>query len=227
MGQKVNPNSFRLGIVSTWDSSWYSKKNYAKKLHEDIRIRRMIFSRLGYAGVSRVCIERPASKIMVGIHSSRPGIVIGKKGADIAKIKDNISKITSSEVIINITEVRKAETEPLLIAKLVAEQLEKRASFRKVVKRSISNAMKMGAKGVKISVSGRLGGAEIARTEWYKEGRVPLHTLRSNVAYSMAEAHTIYGLIGVKVWICKGDKVNNLKNNIVTKNDITSKENKV
>ena len=144
-----------------------------------------------------------------------------------AKIKEDISKITSNEIIINITEVRKAETEPLLVAKTVAEQLEKRVSFRKAVKRAISNAMKMGAKGVKISVSGRLGGAEIARTEWYKEGRVPLHTLRAIVSYDMAEAHTIYGLIGVKVWVYKGDKLDNLKNNTVEKNDITSKENKI
>jgi small subunit ribosomal protein S3 len=227
MGQKVNPNSFRLGIVSTWDSSWYSKKDYGKKLHEDIKIRAMIFHKLSYAGISRVCIERPANKIMINIHSSRPGVVIGKKGADIAKIKENIAKITLNEAIINITEVRKAETEPLLIAKTVAEQLEKRVSFRKAVKRSISNAMKMGAKGVKISVAGRLGGAEIARTEWYKEGRVPLHTLRGIVHYDTAEAHTIYGLIGVKVWVYKGDKLDNLKNKIVEKNDIAPKENKI
>lgn len=227
MGQKVNPNSFRLGIVSTWDSSWYSKKDYVKKLHEDIKIRDMIFNKLNYAGVSKVCVERPANKIMINIHSSRPGVVIGKKGVDVAKIKEDISKITSSEVILNITEVRKPETEPLLIAKTVAEQLEKRVSFRKAVKRVISNAMKMGAKGIKISVSGRLGGAEIARTEWYKEGRVPLHTLRAMVYYDMAEANTIYGLIGIKVWIYKGDKLDNLKNNIVEKNDITSKENKI
>lgn len=228
MGQKVNPNSFRLGIISTWDSSWYGKRNYAKKLHEDIKIRGMIFDKLSYAGINKVCIERPVNKIMINIHSSRPGVVIGKKGVDVAKIKESISKITLNEVIINITEVRKAETEPLLIAKTVAEQLEKRVSFRKAVKRAISNAMKMGVKGVKISVSGRLGGAEIARTEWYKEGRVPLHTLRAMVTYDAAEAHTIYGLIGVKVWIYKGDKlVDNLKNNTVEKNDITSKKNKI
>jgi len=227
MGQKVNPNSFRLGIVSTWDSSWYCTKNYAKKLHEDIKIRRLIFDKLNYAGVSRVCVERPANKIIINIYSSRPGVVIGKKGADIAKIKEFISKITLNEVVINITEVRKAETDPLLVAKAVAEQLEKRVSFRKAVKRAISNAMKMGAKGIKISVSGRLGGAEIARTEWYKEGRVPLHTLRAIVKYDMAEAHTIYGLIGVKVWVYKGDKLDNFKKNIIEKNDTTSKENKV
>ena len=225
MGQKVNPNSFRLGIVSTWDSSWYSTKDYAKKLHEDIKIRKLIFDKLSYAGVSKVCVERPANKIIINIHSSRPGVVIGKKGADVAKIKEFISKITSSEVVVNITEVRKAETEPLLVAKTVAEQLEKRVSFRKAVKRAISNAMKMGAKGIKISVSGRLGGAEIARTEWYKEGRVPLHTLRAIVKYDMAEAHTIYGLIGVKVWVYKGDKLDNIKKNIIEQNDTTSKEN--
>lgn len=207
MGQKVNPNIFRLGVVSTWDSSWYSVKNYAEKLHEDIKIRALIFNKLSYAGVSRICIERPASKIIVNIHSSRPGIVIGKKGVDIAKIKKDVSRITSSEVAINITEIKKAETNPLLIARNIAEQLEKRASFRKVLKRAVSSAMKMGAKGIKISVSGRLGGAEIARTEWYKEGSVPLHTIRADVKYDTCEANTIYGKIGVKVWVCQGKKV--------------------
>ncbi|WPX96776.1 30S ribosomal protein S3 [Candidatus Bandiella euplotis] len=225
MGQKVNPISFRLGVISTWDSSWYCNKGYAKKLHEDIKIRKMIFDKLSYAGVSKVSIERPANKIIINIHSSRPGVVIGKKGTDIAKIKDDISKITAGEVIINITEVKKAETEPLLIARSVAEQLEKRVSFRKAVKRAMTSSMKMGAKGVKISVSGRLGGAEIARTEWYREGRVPLHTLRAIVKYDYAEAHTIYGLIGVKVWVYQGDKLDNKKNITSVKNDAASKEN--
>ena len=212
MGQKVNPNSFRLGIVSTWDSSWYSNKDYAKKLHEDLKVRKLIFDKLSYAGVSRVCIERSANKIIVNIHSSRPGIVIGKKGTDIAKIKDEISKITSNEITINITEVKKAEAEPLLIARSIAEQLEKRVSFRKAIKRAITNSMKMGVKGIRINVSGRLSGAEIARTEWYREGRVPLHTLRAIVRYDFAEANTIYGIIGVKVWVYEGDKLDNKKN---------------
>jgi len=225
MGQKVNPTSFRLGIISTWDSSWYSKRDYAKKLHEDIKIRKLIFDKLNYAGVNRVCIERPASKIIINIHSSRPGVVIGKKGTDVAKIKEEIAKITASEIIINITEVKKAETEPLLVARVVAEQLEKRVSFRKAVKRAMATSMKMGAKGIKISVSGRLGGAEIARTEWYREGRVPLHTLRAIVKYDAAEAHTTYGLIGVKVWIYQGDQLETKKINTLLKNDTASKEN--
>jgi small subunit ribosomal protein S3 len=225
MGQKVNPTSFRLGIISTWDSSWYSKRDYAKKLHEDIKIRKLIFDKLNYAGVNRVCIERPANKIIINIHSSRPGVVIGKKGTDVAKIKEEIAKITASEIIINITEVKKAETEPLLVARVVAEQLEKRVSFRKAVKRAMATSMKMGAKGIKISVSGRLGGAEIARTEWYREGRVPLHTLRAIVKYDAAEAHTTYGLIGVKVWIYQGDQLETKKINTLLKNDTASKEN--
>jgi small subunit ribosomal protein S3 len=225
MGQKVNPTSFRLGIISTWDSSWYSKRDYAKKLHEDIKIRKLIFDKLNYAGVNRVCIERPANKIIINIHSSRPGVVIGQKGTDVAKIKEEIAKITASEIIINITEVKKAETEPLLVARVVAEQLEKRVSFRKAVKRAMATSMKMGAKGIKISVSGRLGGAEIARTEWYREGRVPLHTLRAIVKYDAAEAHTTYGLIGVKVWIYQGDQLETKKINTLLKNDTASKEN--
>jgi len=225
MGQKVNPTSFRLGTVFTWDSSWYSERGYAKKLHEDIKVRKLIFDKLSYAGVNRVCIERPANKIIINIHSSRPGVVIGKKGTDIAKIKEEIAKITASEIIINITEVRKAETEPLLVARSVAEQLEKRVSFRKAVKRAMSNSMKMGAKGIKISVSGRLGGAEIARTEWYREGRVPLHTLRAIVKYDVAEAHTTYGIIGVKVWIYHGDQLEIKKTNTLLKDDTASKEN--
>jgi small subunit ribosomal protein S3 len=225
MGQKVNPTSFRLGTVFTWDSSWYSERGYAKKLHEDIKIRKLIFDKLSYAGVNRVCIERPANKVIINIHSSRPGVVIGKKGTDIAKIKEEIAKITASEIIINITEVRKAETEPLLVARSVAEQLEKRVSFRKAVKRAMSNSMKMGAKGIKISVSGRLGGAEIARTEWYREGRVPLHTLRAIVKYDVAEAHTTYGIIGVKVWIYHGDQLEIKKTNTLLKDDTASKEN--
>ena len=225
MGQKVNPTSFRLGIISTWDSSWYSKRDYAKKLHEDIKIRKLIFDKLNYAGVNRVCIERPANKIIINIHSSRPGVVIGKKGTDVAKIKEEIAKITASEIIINITEVKKAETEPLLVARVVAEQLEKRVSFRKAIKRAMATSMKMGAKGIKISVSGRLGGAEIARTEWYREGRVPLHTLRAIVKYDAAEAHTTYGLIGVKVWIYQGDQLETKKINTLLKNDTASKEN--
>jgi small subunit ribosomal protein S3 len=206
MGQKVNPNSFRLVVNPSWESSWYSNAvNYGNKLQEDIKIREVILDKLNYAGISKVVIERPANKVIVNIHSSRPGVVIGKKGVDIAKIKSDVSKLTSSEIVINITEVKKFETNAVLVAKALAEQLEKRVPFRKAVKRSISTCMKMGAKGVKISVSGRLGGAEIARMEWYMEGRVPLHTLRANIKYASARANTVYGVIGVKVWVYHGD----------------------
>jgi small subunit ribosomal protein S3 len=225
MGQKVNANGFRLGVTSTWESSWYNDKDYAKKLHEDIKVRNLILDKLSYAGVGKVCIERPANKVIVNIHSSRLGVVIGRKGVDIARIKKEVSNITSGEVIINITEIKKPETDPLLVARSIAEQLEKRISFRKAVKRAIASSMKMGVKGIRINVSGRLGGAEIARMEWYREGRVPLHTLRSIIRYAAYEANTIYGAIGVKVWIYLGDKLDNKKNNTLLKNDITSKKN--
>ena len=201
MGQKVNPRSFRLGFIETWDSSWYADKDYAEKLHQDIKIRSLVKANLYSAGVSKVIIERPANKVNVYVHASRPGIAIGKKGADIAKIKDEISKMIDNDVSINIVEVKKAEIDPVLVAQNIAQQLEKRVSYRKAVKRSIQSAMRMGAKGVRISVSGRLAGAEIARTEWYKEGRIPLHTLRAVIKYGFAEARTTYGVIGVKVWV--------------------------
>lgn len=214
MGQKVNPNGFRAGIINTWDSSWFATGlDYVAQLKEDILIRNIITKTLKLAAVSRVIIERSAKKLVVNIHSARPGIVIGKKGADIEKIKTVLNNFTKSEVSINISELRKSEIIPELIAQSVAMQLEKRVSFRRAIKRAISSAIKMRAKGIRINVKGRLGGAEIARMEWYKEGRVPLHTLRSNVRYALVEANTIYGVVGVKVWVYYGD-INKLNNKV-------------
>jgi small subunit ribosomal protein S3 len=228
MGQKVNPGSFRLQTTSTWDSLWYSKNDYARKLHEDIKIRYIIFNKLKFANINKVYIVRPANNVVINIHSSRPGVIIGKKGVYINKITQDMSfYIPNSKVVINITEIKTPEIESASIAKTIVEQLERRISFRKAIRRSILDAVKMRAKGVKISVSGRLGGAEIARTEWYKEGRIPLHTLRSSINYSTAEAHTAQGLIGVKVWIYKKEQLDNLKNNTVNRNDTTAKKNKI
>lgn len=206
MGQKVNPNSFRLNITNQWHSSWYSKRKYTKNLYEDIKIRNLIFYKFKVANINKIYIERPAKKIIINIHAAKPGIIIGKKGIDINKVRQQIGKITENEIIINITEIKKSEIEPLLIAQNIATQIEKRISFRKAVKRSINNAIKMGIKGIKIIISGRLGGAEIARKEKYKEGRIPLHTLRAIIKYDKYEANTIYGKIGIKVWIYKGER---------------------
>lgn len=208
MGQKVNPIGLRIGIknekgeMRKASSEWCAPKSlYARYLHEDLKIRKFIEKDLQQAGISDVIIERPAGKMKVSIHTARPGVVIGKKGSDIEKIKHNISKFTDSEVSLNIVEVRKPELDAALSAQSVAMQLEKRVSFRKAMKKVIQSSMKMGAIGIKVAVSGRLGGAEIARTEWYREGRVPLHTLKADIDYATAEAHTTYGVIGVKVWI--------------------------
>ena len=206
MGQKVNPVGLRLGINRTWDSRWYaSRAAYGQLLHEDIKIRDFLKKRLQQAGVSRVIIERPAKKARVTIHTARPGVVIGKKGADIEVIRKELQKMTGNEVHLNIVEVRKPEVDAQLLAESIAQQLERRVAFRRAMKRSMQSAMRLGAKGVRINVSGRLGGAEIARMEWYREGRVPLHTLRADVDYGFAEADTAYGKIGVKVWIFKGE----------------------
>lgn len=205
MGQKVNPIGFRLGITRTWESVWFAGKDYAKKLQEDLSIRKEVKKSLSSAGIARIVIERPAKKVKIIIHAARPGMVIGKKGSDIEKLKQSIEKLTSTEALINIVEVKKPEIDSTLIAESVAQQLEKRISFRKAVKRAVQTAMRMGAKGIRVNVSGRLGGAEIARMEWYREGRVPLHTLRADIQYGTAEALTTYGLIGVKVWVYKGD----------------------
>ena len=205
MGQKVNPISLRLGINRTWDSRWFADGEYAGLLHEDLRIRKYLQKKLAQAGISKVIVERPAKKARVTIHTARPGVVIGKKGADIEKLRSDISKMTGSEVHLNIVEVRKPEVDGQLVAENIAQQLERRVSIRRAMKRSVQSAMRMGAGGIRINCAGRLGGAEIARTQWYREGRVPLHTLRANIDYGEATAFTTYGATGVKVWIYKGD----------------------
>lgn len=205
MGQKVNAIGLRLGINKTWDSRWYASHDYAEKLHEDFRIQKYLKKTLDSAGVSRIVIERPSKKAHVTIHTARPGIVIGKKGADIEKIKKDLGKFTKDEISINIVPVAKPELDSTLIAEGVCQQLEKRVSFRRAMKRAVQSALRLGAQGIRINVSGRLGGAEISRMEWYREGRVPLHTLRADVDYGTAEAKTTYGIIGVKVWVYKGD----------------------
>ncbi|PZP84303.1 MAG: 30S ribosomal protein S3 [Azospirillum brasilense] len=205
MGQKINPIGLRLGINKTWDSRWYAGDDYADKLHEDIKIRAYVKKKLNQAGVSKIIIERPSKKCTISIHSARPGVVIGKKGADIDKIKKDLQKFTKDEVHLNIIEVRKPELDATLVAESIAQQLERRVAFRRAMKRAVQSALRMGAEGIRINVSGRLGGAEIARMEWYREGRVPLHTLRADVDYGIATALTTYGIIGVKVWVFKGE----------------------
>ncbi len=205
MGQKVNPIGLRLGINRTWDSRWYADERYATLLHEDLKIRKYVRERLAQAGVSRIVIERPAKKARLTIHTARPGVVIGKKGADIEKLRKDLAKITKSDVHLNIVEIRKPEIEAQLVAENVAQQLERRVSSRRAMKRAVQSAMRLGAQGIRINCGGRLGGAEIARSVWYREGRVPLHTLRAHVDFGQAEAKTTYGICGVKVWIYKGD----------------------
>ena len=206
MGQKVNPIAMRLQVNRTWDSRWYAdSKEFGALLQEDLRIREYIDKECAQAGVSKVIIERPHKKCRVTVHTARPGVVIGKKGADIEKLRQRLSKITESEMHLNIVEVRKPEIDAKLVAASVAQQLERRVLFRRAMKRAVQNAMRMGALGIRVNVAGRLGGAEIARTEWYREGRVPLHTLRANIDYAAAVASTPYGVIGVKVWIFKGE----------------------
>ena len=205
MGQKVNPIGLRLGINKTWESRWFAKDSYADKLHEDIKIRAYIKKQLNSAGISRVVIERMSKKAIVTIHTARPGVVIGKKGADIDQIKKNLTQFTKDEIHLNIVEIRKPELDSTLIAENIAQQLERRVAFRRAMKRAVQSALRLGAGGIRINVSGRLGGAEIARMEWYREGRVPLHTLRADVDYGIASALTTYGIIGVKVWVFKGE----------------------
>ena len=205
MGQKVNPVGLRLGINRTWDSRWYADGQYATLLHEDIKIRDHLMKRLAQAGVSRVVIERPAKKARITIHTARPGVVIGKKGADIEKLRADVAKMTDGDVHLNIVEIRKPEIDAQLVAENIAQQLERRIAFRRAMKRAVQSAMRLGAEGIRINCAGRLGGAEIARTEWYREGRVPLHTLRADVDYGQATAKTTYGTCGVKVWVFKGE----------------------
>ena len=206
MGQKVNPIGLRLGINRTWDSRWYSGKGeYGKLLHEDKKIREALQKQLKQAAVSKIVIERPHKKCRVTIHSARPGVVIGKKGADIEKLRKEVAKLTDSDVVINIIEIRKPELDAKLVAESIAQQLERRVAFRRAMKRAVQSAMRLGAEGIRINCSGRLGGAEIARLEWYREGRVPLHTLRADIDFGYGLAQTAYGVIGVKVWIFKGE----------------------
>ncbi len=205
MGQKVNPVGLRLGINRTWDSRWYADSDYGDLLHEDLEIRGYLHRRLSQAGVSKVVIERPAKKARVTIHTARPGVVIGKKGADIERLRGEVAKLTESEVHINIVEIRKPEIEAQLVAENIAQQLERRVAFRRAMKRAVQSAMRLGALGIRINCGGRLGGAEIARTEWYREGRVPLHTLRADIDYGTRQARTAYGTCGVKVWVFKGE----------------------
>jgi small subunit ribosomal protein S3 len=206
MGQKINAISLRLGINKTWDSRWFATgADFPAKLHEDILIRKYLKKNLGSAGISRIIIERPTKKARITIHTARPGVVIGKKGADIEKIKKDLNKFTQDEVHLNIVEIRKPEIDATLIAESIAQQLERRIAFRRAMKRAVQSALRLGALGIRINCAGRLGGNEIARMEWYREGRVPLHTLRADVDYGVASALTTYGIIGIKVWVFKGE----------------------
>ena len=205
MGHKVNPIGLRLGIIKTWDSRWYAEKGYSKFLQEDILLRRYIKKRLYHAGISKVEIERTGNRAKITIRASRPGIIIGQKGAEIEKLQKEIQKMTQREISINIQEVRRVEVDAQLVAENVALQLERRVAFRRAMKKSVTASMKFGAQGIKVACSGRLGGAEIARAEWYREGRVPLHTLRADIDYGFSEARTTYGAIGIKVWVYRGD----------------------
>jgi len=207
MGQKVHPRGFRLGVIEGWDSKWYAGRDYATLLHEDIRIRQFIKRRLYHAGIAKVEIERAANKAKINVHTARPGIVIGKKGAEIEKLKAELNKLTSRDCFINIHEVRRPDIDAQLVAENVGLQLERRVAFRRAMKEAVARAMRMGALGIRIQSSGRLGGAEIARREWYREGRVPLHTLRAEIGYGLAQAYTKYGVIGVKVWIFRGEVI--------------------
>jgi small subunit ribosomal protein S3 len=205
MGQKVHPIGLRLGIIKTWDSRWFSQKNYAKLLHEDIKIRKIVKERLMHAGVSKIEIERAGQKAKINIHTARPGIIIGKKGAEVDKLKKDLEAMTGKQMYINIQEIRRPELEAQLVAENIALQLERRIAFRRAMKKAVTSALRLGAQGIKITCAGRLAGAEIARTEWYREGRVPLHTLRADIQYGFFEAKTTMGQIGVKVWIYRGD----------------------
>lgn len=205
MGQKVHPIGFRLGVIKTWDSKWYGEADYAKLLHEDIKLRNYLKKRLYHAGISKIEVERAADKAKLNIHAARPGIIIGKKGSEVEALKKELAKLTDKEIFINIQEVRKPEIDAQLVAENVALQLVRRVAFRRAMKKSVSMALKFGAQGIKITCAGRLGGAEMSRTEWYREGRVPLHTLRANIDYGFAEAKTTYGIIGVQVLIFKGE----------------------
>ncbi len=205
MGQKTHPRGFRLGVIEQWDSKWFASRDYADLLHEDLKLRKFLKTRLYHAGISKVEIERAANKAKINIYTARPGIVIGKKGAEIDKLKSEIAKLTKRETFINIHEVRRPDVDAQLVAENIALQLERRVAFRRAMKEAVGRAMRMGALGVRVQSAGRLAGAEIARTEWYREGRVPLHTLRADISYGTAEAKTTYGIIGVKAWVFRGE----------------------
>jgi len=205
MGQKVHPIGFRIGIIKTWDSRWFSQKNYAALLHEDFKIRKIVKERLMHAGVSKIEIERAGQKAKINIHTARPGIIIGKKGAEVDKLKKDLETMTGKQMYINIQEIRRPELDAQLVAENIALQLERRIAFRRAMKKSVTSALRLGAQGIKIMCAGRLAGGEIARTEWYRDGRVPLHTLRADIQYGFFEAKTTMGQIGVKVWIYRGD----------------------
>ena len=218
MGQKVNPISFRIGITRSWLSLWYAKKDYAKLLHEDLGIRKFLKKKLYHAGVSKIEIERAAQKISINVFSARPGIIIGKRGYEIDRLKANLQKrVASKQLSLNIKEVRKTEINAQLVAENIALQLERRVAFRRAMKKSVTTALRFGAKGIRINCAGRLGGAEIARTEWYRQGRVPLHTLRADIDYGFAESRTTYGIIGVKVWIFHGEIIPEKKEPVANK----------
>lgn len=207
MGQKTNPIGLRLGIVREWDANWYEERSFAAKLDEDLMIRNYVRNRLKKAGISRVVIERTPKRVVLAIHTSRPGVVIGKSGKEIAQLEEELKKVTAKEVKILISEIKRPELDAYLVAENIANQIEGRVSFRRAMKSAITSAMRMGAEGVRVMCAGRLGGAEMSRTEQYKDGRIPLHTLRSDIDYAVTTAQTVYGSIGVKVWICKGDVI--------------------
>jgi small subunit ribosomal protein S3 len=205
VGHKVHPIGFRLGYIKTWNSRWYAEKEYAGLLHEDLKVRKIVKAKLYHAGIARIEIERSGNQLRINLHTSRPGIIIGRKGAEVDKLKAEIEALTKRQVSINIKEIKKPEVDAQLVAENIALQLEKRIAFRRAMKKAVVSALRLGAKGIKVNCAGRLGGAEIARTEWYREGRVPLHTLRADIDYGLAEAKTTYGQIGVKVWIYRGE----------------------
>jgi small subunit ribosomal protein S3 len=205
MGHKVHPIGFRLGYIKSWNSRWFAQKEYAVLLHEDIKVRKLVKTKLYHAGIARIEIERSGNQLRINLHTSRPGIIIGRKGAEVDKLKVEIEALTKRQVVINIKEIKKPEVDAQLVAENIALQLEKRIAFRRAMKKAVVSALRLGAKGIKVNCAGRLGGSEIARTEWYREGRVPLHTLRADIDYGLAEAKTTYGQIGVKVWIYRGE----------------------
>lgn len=207
MGQKVHPIGFRLGYIKDWNSRWFSKKNYAQLLHEDLKVRKIVKSKLFHAGVSKIEIERSADRARINIYTARPGIIIGRKGAEVDKLKKDLESLTKKQIFINIKEIKKSELDAQLVAENIAMQLEKRVAYRRAMKKSVLSALRFGALGIKIACAGRLAGSEIARREWYREGRVPLHTLRADIDYGFTEAKTTYGQIGIKVWIYKGDVI--------------------